>query len=74
MVLEGFEVCFGTFHRTIKEILAQIRLFLGNLALNKDMKCKIKIYRLSFRNILRLFDILPKFLFTATEAMHDYYL
>ena len=27
-----------------------------------------------FHNILRLFDILPNFLFTTSETMRDYYL
>ena len=27
-----------------------------------------------FRNILRLFDVLPKFPFTRSEMMGDYYL
>ena len=27
-----------------------------------------------FQNILRLFDDLPKFTFTTSETMHDYYL
>ena len=27
-----------------------------------------------FHNILRLFDVLPNFLFTTSETMHDYYL
>ena len=27
-----------------------------------------------FRNILRLFDVLPNFPFTTTETMGDYYL
>ena len=74
MALEAFEVCFERFPRKKKKILAQIQLFLGNLALNKDMKCKIKIYRLFFRNILSLFDVLPKFSFHVTEVMGDYYL
>ena len=27
-----------------------------------------------FHNILRLFDVLPNFLFTTSEMMHDYHL
>ena len=27
---------------------------------------------IDFHDILRLFDVLPNFLFTASEAMHDY--
>ena len=34
---------------------------------------KMKNYN-HFHNILRLFDVLPNFLFTTSETMHDYYL
>ena len=33
----------------------------------------VKTYN-HFQNILRLFDVLPKFLFTTSETMCDYYL
>ena len=28
----------------------------------------------NFQNILRLFDVLPNFLFTTSDTMRDYYL
>ena len=33
----------------------------------------IKVYN-QLHNILRLFDVLPNFLFTTSETMRDYYL
>ena len=57
-------------------------------AVNKDIKskrkfstAKVSCYLQSsgildnhFHNILRLFDVLPNFLFTTSEAICDYYL
>ena len=45
----------------------------------KAMKITIEFYIFKliynqFRNILRLFDVLPNFPFTTTETMGDYYL
>ena len=35
---------------------------------------KKKLQDNHFHNILRLFDVLPNFLFTTSETMRDYYL
>ena len=40
---------------------------------NCQFKMKLDTYS-QFHNILRLFDVLPNFPFTTSEAMGDYYL
>ena len=39
----------------------------------KDTKAKESFADNGFHNILRLFDVLPNFLFTTSETMRDYY-
>ena len=42
---------------------------------NKKEKTSNQVYNYNqFQNILRLFDVLPNFPFTASETMGDYYL
>ena len=40
----------------------------------KTLKAKENFADNHFRNILRLFDVLPNFAFTTSETMGDYYL
>ena len=42
--------------------------------LTKTQKAKEDFADNQFHNILRLFDVLPKFPFTTSETMRDYYL
>ena len=48
-------------------------MLLTNLAVNEDLGKKKKFADNIFHNILRHFDILPNFPFTASETMRDYY-
>ena len=49
---------------------------LTNLAVSKYIKRRIKLPESNFHNILRFFDVLTNFSFTAIETitMRDYYL
>ena len=49
-------------------------LFITNSAVNKTYKAKENFSDNHFHNILRLFDVLPNFPFTASETMRDFYL
>ena len=40
----------------------------------KYIQIFLKLNYNHFHNILRLVDVLPKFAFTTSETMHDYYL
>ena len=51
-----------------------MRLFLTNLAVNKDIQAKQNFADHHFHSILRFFDILQSFPFTKSETMGDYYL
>ena len=52
-------------------------MLLTNGAVNKDIKSQKKKKKIAdnhFHDILRLFDILPNFLYTISETMRNYYL
>ena len=44
---------------------------LTNLANKKDIRRKKNVADNHFDNILRFFDVLPNFLFTTSETMHN---
>ena len=49
-------------------------LFITNSAVNKTYKAKENFSDNHFHNILRLFDVLPTFVFTTSETMSDCHL
>ena len=48
LVLEEFQICFRTFFRKIKKVLAEIWLFLNNLVVNKEKKQKKTLQTIIF--------------------------
>ena len=50
-----------------------MRLFYTNLVVNKNIKAKENFADNEFHNTLKLFVVLPNFLFTTSETMGDYY-
>ena len=49
-----------------------MRVFLANLAVNKDINAKENFPDNYFDKMLRLFNVLPNFPFTKSETMGDY--
>ena len=49
-----------------------MRLFLTNLAVNKDIQAKEYFADHHFHSILRFFDVLRSLPFTKSETMGDY--
>ena len=56
----------------MKQNLAEIWLFLTIEAVNNDIKSKINFCRQPFSEQLWTFHVLQTFLFTTSEAIHDY--